>query len=107
MRTATIVLCPTTEADLGDGAFTTFGFLDVHGAFAIGSDSHIQLSPVRSCDGSNINRGLQGASRMFWSLSKGSRWGAGLWHDRCAAGAKASARRIGSLQTGYVQTSGC
>jgi formimidoylglutamate deiminase len=42
---ATVVLCPTTEANLGDGIFP---FLDYHnegGSWAIGTDSQVNLNP--------------------------------------------------------------
>lgn len=38
---ATAGLCLTTEANLGDGIFPAMDYLDAHGAFGIGSDSHI------------------------------------------------------------------
>lgn len=37
-------LCPTTEANLGDGIFNGQRFLEKGGAFAIGSDSHVTVS---------------------------------------------------------------
>jgi formimidoylglutamate deiminase len=39
-------LCPTTEANLGDGVFALKAYLDAGGAFGIGSDSQISVSPV-------------------------------------------------------------
>ena len=39
-------LCPTTEANLGDGLFDLPGWLDAEGSLGIGSDSHISISPV-------------------------------------------------------------
>lgn len=39
-------LCPTTEANLGDGLFDLPGWLDAGGAVGIGSDSHVSISPV-------------------------------------------------------------
>ena len=38
---ATVAICPTTEANLGDGLFPLRGYLDAGGAWGIGSDSHI------------------------------------------------------------------
>jgi formimidoylglutamate deiminase len=38
---ATLVLCPTTEADLGDGCADAAHYLDAGGRLAIGSDSNI------------------------------------------------------------------
>ena len=43
---ATVALCPTTEANLGDGIFPLRAYLDAGGAWGIGSDSHISVSPV-------------------------------------------------------------
>ncbi|CAN5602039.1 formimidoylglutamate deiminase [soil metagenome] len=43
---ATVALCPTTEANLGDGLFPLRAYLDAGGAWGIGSDSHISVSPV-------------------------------------------------------------
>ncbi|NYZ62556.1 formimidoylglutamate deiminase [Luteimonas deserti] len=43
---ATVALCPTTEANLGDGLFPLPAYLDAGGAWGIGSDSHISVSPV-------------------------------------------------------------
>ncbi len=43
---ATVAICPTTEANLGDGLFPLRDFLAAGGAFGIGSDSQISVSPV-------------------------------------------------------------
>lgn len=43
---AVAALCPTTEANLGDGVFPLVEFQAAGGAWSIGSDSHISVSPV-------------------------------------------------------------
>lgn len=43
---ATVAICPTTEANLGDGLFPLREYLAANGAWGIGSDSHISVSPV-------------------------------------------------------------
>ena len=43
---ATVAICPTTEANLGDGLFPLRDYLDAEGRWGIGSDSHISVSPV-------------------------------------------------------------
>lgn len=43
---ATVVICPTTEANLGDGIFPLLDYLKYNGNFSIGSDSHISISPL-------------------------------------------------------------
>jgi len=41
---ASIVICPTTEANLGDGIFDLAGWLGQGGCWSIGSDSHVSRS---------------------------------------------------------------
>lgn len=41
---AVVGLCPTTEANLGDGIFRSAEFLDAGGRFGIGSDSHSSVN---------------------------------------------------------------
>lgn len=43
---AIVCLCPSTEANLGDGLFPLPEYLAANGAISIGSDSHISVSPV-------------------------------------------------------------
>ncbi len=43
---ATVILCPSTEANLGDGVFRLPEYLAAGGRIAIGSDSHVSRSPA-------------------------------------------------------------
>lgn len=43
---ATVAICTTTEANLGDGFFPLRDYLDAGGYWGVGSDSHISISPV-------------------------------------------------------------
>lgn len=43
---AVVGLCPTTEANLGDGIFPAVDFIQAQGRWGIGSDSHVSLSLV-------------------------------------------------------------
>lgn len=43
---AVVGLCPTTEANLGDGLFPLGAFVGRGGHFGIGTDSHVSRSPV-------------------------------------------------------------
>lgn len=43
---ANVILCPSTEANLGDGLFPLLNFFKLGGSFSIGTDSHIGLSPM-------------------------------------------------------------
>ena len=43
---AVVGLCPSTEANLGDGVFPLRTFASLGGRFGIGTDSHVARSPV-------------------------------------------------------------
>jgi formimidoylglutamate deiminase len=45
-RTAQVVLCPSTEGNLGDGIFPLQKYQQAGGRWSIGTDSHIGLSPL-------------------------------------------------------------
>jgi formimidoylglutamate deiminase len=42
---AVVSLCPSTEANLGDGLFPLAAYLRHEGCIAIGSDSHVSINP--------------------------------------------------------------
>ena len=56
---ATVAICPTTEANLGDGLFPLREFLGAGGRIGIGSDSQISVSPVEEL------RWLEYGQRLF------------------------------------------
>lgn len=43
---ATVVLCPSTEANLGDGIFRLSEYANLEGNWCMGTDSHINLNPL-------------------------------------------------------------
>lgn len=43
---AQVVLCPSTEGNLGDGIFSLLDFQDFSGSWNIGTDSHVGLNPL-------------------------------------------------------------
>lgn len=43
---ATVVLCPSTEGNLGDGIFRMKEFVKLGGRWCIGTDSHIGINPL-------------------------------------------------------------
>lgn len=43
---ANVVLCPTTEGNLGDGLFRFKDFKALNGSWSIGTDSHVSISPL-------------------------------------------------------------
>ncbi len=92
-------LCPTTEANLGDGLFPAGAFLGAGGALGIGSDSHVSVSPVEEL------RWLEYGQRLFHrrrNLLTGADPSVGetLYRAALAGGAQALARPIGRLAAG-------
>ncbi len=45
-RGAHVVLCPSTEGNLGDGIFPLRAFQDLGGKWSIGTDSHVGINPL-------------------------------------------------------------
>ena len=99
-RGAVVGLCPTTEANLGDGRFPLPQFLGASGEFGIGSDSHVSLSPGEELRWLEYQARLESKRRNVCAGDDGLSTGANLWRRACAGGARASGRRIGSLALG-------
>jgi formimidoylglutamate deiminase len=95
-------LCPTTEANLGDGFFPAIDYLAQGGCFGIGSDSHISISPIEEL------RWLEYAQRLVKRRrnllvpdpAAGSHIGAAIYRGALAGGARSSGRDIGRIAVG-------
>jgi formimidoylglutamate deiminase len=94
-------LCPTTEANLGDGIFPARAFLAQGGVFGIGSDSHISVSPVEELRWLEYGQRLIHRRRnLLAARAARPSIGAGLYDMALAGGARALGRPIGRLETG-------
>jgi formimidoylglutamate deiminase len=60
---ATVAICTTTEANLGDGLFPLKAFLDAGGRFGVGSDSNTSISPVEELRWLEYGQRLQARQR--------------------------------------------
>ncbi|HRA37354.1 MAG TPA: amidohydrolase family protein, partial [Pseudomonadota bacterium] len=98
---AIVGLCPTTEANLGDGVFPLRGLLDGGGSFGIGSDSHVSVSPVEELRWLEYGQRLAGLRRNVAASHDEPSTGAALWREALVGGAQASGRRIGALAPGH------
>jgi len=65
---AVAVLCPSTEANLGDGLFPLHHFLEEGGHIAIGSDSHVSINPFEELRWLEYGQRLATQSRNVVSL---------------------------------------
>lgn len=94
-------LCPTTEANLGDGLFPIERFLAADGGFGIGSDSHISVSPVEELRWLEYGQRLVRRRRNLIAEPQAPRSvGGRLYRGALAGGAQALGRPIGALAPG-------
>ncbi len=92
-------LCPTTEANLGDGIFPARAFLEAGGRLGIGSDSHISVSPVEELRWLEYAQRLTARARNLLTR-EGESLGGFLYRWALAGGAQALGRPIGRLAPG-------
>jgi len=93
-------LCPTTEANLGDGLFPLAPFLAAGGRFGIGSDSHISQGAVEELRWLEYGQRLLHQRRNVASSASERRVGDFLWQGALQGGAQAAGRPIGALAAG-------
>jgi len=96
-------LCPSTEANLGDGLFPLQPYLEAGGRFGIGSDSHVSHSPVEELRWLEYGQRLRHQRRNIavGPVGSGQRdVGQYLWQAALRGGAQAAGRRLGALAEG-------
>jgi formimidoylglutamate deiminase len=101
-------LCPTTEANLGDGLFPFEAYLGTGGRFGIGSDSHVSQSPVEELRwleyGQRLLHGRRNVAviehKHDGDQESERDVGAVLWQRALRGGAQAAGRSLGALQPG-------
>ncbi|MDH3535299.1 MAG: formimidoylglutamate deiminase [Gammaproteobacteria bacterium] len=94
-------LCPTTEANLGDGFFKAVDYFARRGLWAIGSDSHISIDPVEELRWLEYGVRLQTRRRNVLASPQTANTGRNLFTAALAGGARACGRNIGSIQPGF------
>ena len=99
---ATVAICPTTEANLGDGLFPLRAYLDAGGTWGIGSDSHISVSPVEELRWLEYGQRLHTRRRNIAVDGVGQSVGESLLHGTLASGAHASGQAVGVLAPGMA-----
>jgi formimidoylglutamate deiminase len=93
-------LCPTTEANLGDGFFRLPDFLAQRGAFGVGSDSNVSTSAVEELRWLEYGQRLLHRRRSVAASTAVPSPGLALYQGAVAGGARASGRRIAGLAPG-------
>lgn len=93
-------LCPTTEANLGDGIFDAGLWRSLGGRWGIGSDSHATVNAAEELLMLEYGQRLSTRQRNVLA-SPGQNWVAtSMLLDAVAGGAQASGRRIAGLAVG-------
>ncbi|NYE61962.1 formimidoylglutamate deiminase [Duganella sp. 1224] len=94
-------LCPTTEANLGDGLFPLASFVAQGGRFGIGSDSHVSQSAVEELRWLEYGQRLQHQRRNIAVSDAQRNVGDFLWQRALQGGAQAAGRPVGALAPGH------
>ena len=93
-------LCPTTEANLGDGIFRFEEYINGNGKFGIGSDSHISVNPVEELRWLEYGQRLLSNRRNISATAGERRVGGFLWDNAVSGGAQALGQNIDGLRPG-------
>lgn len=98
---AVVGLCPTTEANLGDGIFSARPFLAAGGRFGIGTDSHIEIGAPEELRLLEYGQRLALRVRNACAPAGGST-GRALYAMALAGGAQALCRPCGAIAPGMA-----
>lgn len=96
-----IAVCPTTEADLGDGVFPLSRWLKSGGRFGVGSDSNAHFSPVEELRLPVYTARLMEGRRGALPLDPARPVGSQMWQLAARDGAAALGQPVGILDRGY------
>lgn len=94
-------LCPTTEANLGDGVFPLLPYFKAGGAFAIGSDSHVMVNMFEELRWLEYVQRLMHRERTLIRSPEIPSVGAMLFEKTTQGGARALGRKTGCIDIGY------
>jgi len=97
---AVVALCPTTEADLGDGVFPAIGYLAAGGQLGIGGDSHVGVDPFLELRLVDAVQRLTVEKRNVLARD-GESSGLRLYQAALAGGARALSQNVGAIAVGH------
>lgn len=100
-RQAVIGLCPTTEADLGDGIFPLAAYSALGGRYGIGSDSNMATDAAGELRLLEHGQRLAHLRRVAAASVGVPHCGPALWSSALLGGAKAAGRPVGRVAPGF------
>ncbi|NNC53001.1 MAG: formimidoylglutamate deiminase [Erythrobacter sp.] len=95
-------LCPTTEANLGDGIFPASDFLVAGGRFGVGSDSNIRISAAEELRMLEVSQRLALRQRAVLTDNETRSNGRNLLERAASGGAQAIGRKAGTIEAGQL-----
>jgi formimidoylglutamate deiminase len=98
---ACVGLCPMTEANLGDGIFELFPWLEAKAPWSIGGDSHVCVSPSDELRALEYSQRLRHRVRNVAASEGAPDVAANLWRGAAEGGARASGHPAGMLAAGH------
>lgn len=99
-RGPVVGLCPTTEADLGDGLFPAQAWRLARGRYGVGSDSHAAVDPYAELRLFEYGQRLNSQRRDVTGLAAGTSVGAALYRAALDGGARALGQPVGRIAPG-------
>ena len=94
-------LCPSTEANLGDGIFNAPDYFLQNGRWAVGGDSHVGVDPFRELSVIEYAQRLKSARRNILNTAGVTSIGGGLYRQALAGGAQALGQKVGAIATQF------
>jgi formimidoylglutamate deiminase len=98
---AVVGICPSTEANLGDGLFPAVAYAQAGGQFGIGSDSHVSVSVVEELRWLEYGQRLKHERRNRLHSGSQTNIGGYLYGAALAGGAQALGQKVGRIEAGY------
>lgn len=95
-----LVLCPLTEAYLGDGVFPLESYAARGGTFAIGSDSNVRIDAIEELRLAEYGQRLVHQRRGV--LARADGLGMRLWSEAADSGARSLNQTVGALRIGAL-----
>ncbi len=94
-------ICPTTEANLGDGIFPLKRYLEEGGSIAIGSDGNTSVNPIEELRWLEYVQRLASHNRNIVSDENNRHAGSNLLSRCFTGGAKALGKKVGCIAKNY------
>jgi formimidoylglutamate deiminase len=98
---AVVVLCPSTEGNLGDGFFQADAWSGAGGAWGLGTDSHVTIDPREELRWFEYGRRLSRRQRGLAATAEQPHPGAALWLAAAGADARGGGTMTGQIAPGF------